>query len=360
MTNPNKLFNDALNAQTSDYHHKAEKLYQKLLKLDPELHAKATIFYNLGLVKMSLNKYKEAATLFERSNLIKYNDENTWCKCLCLLNLKQWEEGIKLFPARYGETRHSNTAVRFPNLPIPQITDANEAKGKKIIVFNEQGLGDEFLFTTQLNKLDEIVDHALVQVSAETIDQLNEMYKFKNIELADFNKLTPDFVGDFDQYIGLADVFVSLYEYNTPVVNNRFDPINERKVGVCWTTNLKSPNTEKRSIDPNILKNLDFDLVSLQYGEGYGEQLGLEDYLPKNTLETWNLLDKLDVVVTVDTLVAHLAGLKGIPTLLVINKHLDWRWKYRDQEDDRYSMFYPMVEIVDINDDLNMIINDIL
>ena len=68
----------------------------------------------------------------------------------------------------------------------------------------------------------------------------------------------------------------------------------------------------------------------------------------------------VDVVVTVDTLVAHLAGLKGIPTLLVINKHLDWRWKYREEEDKRYSMFYPMVEIVDVKDDLNKIIKELI
>jgi tetratricopeptide (TPR) repeat protein len=361
MRDPNKLFMLAFNAQNEGNHHKAEKLYRRLLKMDPEWDAKKTITYNLGLVLMSLGKYAEAIKFFKKSNGFEFNDENQWNICLCYLNLGKWNKAMNLFPHRYGETRQQGTEVKFPKLPIQQIDDMYDAENKKLLVFNEQGLGDELLFSTQLKALDELVDYAKVQVSKDTIDLLNEIYEFKNLELSCFDSISVDEVEEFDCYTGLGSVFASLYQYGEAVNDQSFykNPYTD-KVGVCWATNRKSPNTHKRSIDPSILKQIDYELVSLQYGEGYGKELGLEDYVPDNCLESWNRMDQLDVVVTVDTLIAHMAGLKGIPTILLINKHLDWRWKYRDQEDDRYSMFYPMVEIVDVNEDLNEIVKEIV
>lgn len=359
--NPNKIFNQAFEAYQAEKYAESERLYKKLLTLKPEIDVLPTIYYNLGLALMSLNKHSEAIKVFDISNRYKNSDETTWCKCLSLFNLKKWEDAIAIADSRYGKTRNSNTAVTFPNLPIQKIKDANDAKDKKILVFNEQGLGDELLFCTQLTKLDKIVSKATVQVSKETIDLLNELYQFQNITLSCFDTISIEDVHLHDCYMGLGDVFYSLYEFGTSVVEPNFISIGSKNVGVCWQTNRKSPNSDKRSIDPKIFTNLkNINLVNLQYGEGQGTFLNLPDFMPNSILETWKKLDNLDLVITVDTMLAHLAGLKGIPTLLIINKHYDWRWKYRDSEDERYSMFYPMVEIVNIKDDLQEIVDDII
>jgi len=361
MKNPNKIFSSAFNSQIEGDHLKAENLYRKLLKSNPEWEAKKTITFNLGLVSMSLNKYNEAIKYFNISNSLESTDENEWNKCLCYLNLKDWDNALKLFPSRYGNSRQPGTAVKFPKFPIHQINNAKESKNKNLLVLNEQGLGDEILFSTQLLKLDKIVNKALVQVSTDTIDLLNKIYKFKNIELVCFDSIPIEDVEKYDMYIGLGDVFISLYEIgeSLSIDNGYIHPYTD-KAGVCWSSNKKSPNASKRSIKSSVFKTIDLELVSLQYGKNCGKELGLEDYIPKNCLESWERMDGLDVVVTVDTLMAHIAGLKGIPTILLHDKHLDWRWKYRDSEDDRYSMFYPLVEIVDINDDINSIIKDII
>lgn len=361
MNDPNVLFSKAYTAQVEGRHHKSEKLYKKLLKMSPEIDVKATILYNLGLLMMSMNRYADACEYFDQSNKLSYNDENTWNKCLSLLNLGKWENGMQIFSSRYGKTRNNSTAVSFPDLPLTLIEHAHDAVGSNVLVLNEQGLGDEILFSTQLEKLSRIAREVTVQVSKETYSLFKKIYKFDNVKFEIFDTIDVEDLYEYDVYISFGNVFSSLYEYGTSVTSNSYyqNPFND-KVGVCWMTNRKSPNSDKRSIDPSNLLFLGFEKVSLQYGEGCGDELGLEDFLPEDCLETWNKLDELDAVVTVDTLVAHLAGLKGIPTLLVINEHLDWRWKYRDPNDERYSMFYPMVEIVSIKDNFNSILKEII
>lgn len=359
MKDPNKIFAKAFKAQNEHKHLKALKLYKKLLKMEPDLDAKKTINYNLGLVLMSIDKHKDAIKYFDASNRIEQSDETNWNKCLCLLNSNNWNEAKSLFSSRYGESRQNGTAVTFPNLPIPQTDNTYDLKNKKVLILNEQGLGDEVLFSTQLYKLDNMVKEAIVQVSESMIDLFNEIYSFTNIKFVTFESISVEEVNKYDIFIGLGDVFMSLYNKESVSLDTYKNTFNN-KVGVCWRTNRKSPNTEKRSINPNIFSNIKFELESLQYGKDYGKEIGLKDFLPENCLETWKKMDDLDVVVTVDTLVAHLAGLKGIPTLLIVNEYLDWRWKYRDKEDNRYSMFYPNIEIINVNDNINDILNDIL
>lgn len=355
---PNKIFKSAFESQNSDNHVKAEKLYKKLLKMNPEIDAKKTITYNLGLVYMSMYNYKDAIKYFNISDRIESSVETNWNKSISYFNLLEWDKAVNLFSNRYKSTSNNITSVSFPNFPIEQINDANLSVGKNLLVMNEQGLGDELLFTTQLIKLDKIVKSATVQVSESMIDLLNTIYKFDNIELVCFESISLEDVEKYDMFIGLGDVFMSLYNLGDSVTDFKSNDISNGKVGVCWMTNRKSPNTNKRSINPSIFKKINYDMVSLQYGNGI--DLGLDNFNPKNCLETWEKMDDLSVVVTVDTLVAHMAGLKGIPTLLVINEHLDWRWKYRDNDDNRYSMFYPNIEIISINDDINSIIEELI
>ncbi len=97
-------------------------------------------------------------------------------------------------------------------------------------------------------------------------------------------------------------------------------------------------------------------LFSLQKGQ-YTEQL---KYLPADVkVEDWTedltdwaetaaFVDCLDLVVTIDTGVSHLAGALGRPVKLLLGEHVEWRWK-PDLERGR-SRWYSSVELVRITD----------
>ena len=58
--------------------------------------------------------------------------------------------------------------------------------------------------------------------------------------------------------------------------------------------------------------------------------------------ETGELIASLDLVVTVDTLVAHLAGSLGVPTIVIAPTYYDWRYRWPGENG---SPFYPSVSV---------------
>jgi hypothetical protein len=103
------------------------------------------------------------------------------------------------------------------------------------------------------------------------------------------------------------------------------------KVGIVWA------GTTVGSIDLRLLQPLweipDISWYSLQVGDGSGELSSLDggtiaDLSPwlADFAETAAAVSRLDLVITVDTSVAHLAGALGRPTWLMLPYSPDWRW----------------------------------
>jgi hypothetical protein len=108
------------------------------------------------------------------------------------------------------------------------------------------------------------------------------------------------------------------------------------RVGVCWYGSSDYANDHDRSspIDPRpLLTSYKWDLHSLQQGVDFHSP----DY-------AWNAnyLRLLDVVVTVDTSVAHLAGTLGVPTVLLAQTQPFWVWGLKAGS----TPYYPSVRIV--------------
>ena len=135
---------------------------------------------------------------------------------------------------------------------------------------------------------------------------------------------------------------------------------NHQNIGVCWHLNesLHSP-TEQRPIateqlealfalsDYNFFalyaKNQQPDLKSLKSnsqlitmcGAGFSEA-------PDEMASLLALLDSLDIIVTIDTTIAHLAGALGKKTYLLLPYHTNWRWGLEHSD----SPWYPTIEIL--------------
>jgi hypothetical protein len=105
-----------------------------------------------------------------------------------------------------------------------------------------------------------------------------------------------------------------------------------RKVGLAWAGNPKHSNDRRRSMPADVLEVLlaapDLYFVSLQLGPRAIEA-GLPDLSARvaDYAETAALIANLDLVVTVDTSVAHLAGALGVPCWVMLPYAPDWRWR---------------------------------
>jgi protein O-GlcNAc transferase len=137
----------------------------------------------------------------------------------------------------------------------------------------------------------------------------------------------------------------------------RLDAIPGFKVGVCWQGNPKHKNDRRRSVAlanfAPVAAVLGVTLVSLQRGTGLeqrtrqGENLRIVELLGRfqdpaqDWSETAALIEAVDLVLSVDTGVVHLAGAMGAPVWVVLPFMPDWRW-LMGRED---SPWYPTVRL---------------
>ena len=121
----------------------------------------------------------------------------------------------------------------------------------------------------------------------------------------------------------------------------RMEPMRGRMhVGIVWAGNKRTVVDYKRSLNPRLLAPLlavpDIAFVSLQPGGQCDGVLDVGAALD-SFAATASLIDALDLVITVDTAVAHLAGALGKPTWLLLPAIPDWRWQLNRRDSPWYS-----------------------
>jgi Flp pilus assembly protein TadD len=123
----------------------------------------------------------------------------------------------------------------------------------------------------------------------------------------------------------------------------RVNALGGRAIGLCWAGGARYQHDRRRSIQPELLRPLadvsGVHWVSLQKGASRAPDLPLLDWTDElnDFLDVAALIETLDLVVTVDTAVAHLAGALGRPVWLLNRSGGDWRWLL-DRDD---SPWYP-------------------
>jgi len=247
------------------------------------------------------------------------------------------------------------------NLPLPEWTGETKP-GDRILVFDEQGLGDVLQYCRYLP--------LLVEQGAEvTFFVRKKLHRLLgtlpgNIRLIDLLE------GEHDYQVSMSSLprlFKTRFD-NVPnampylhAEKERVDQWSARlgegfKVGLCWHGNQDFRADRSRSIPLAAYEPLAIDgvrLISLQLGEGALqidampesfriETLGKDfDSGADAFLDAAAVIEQLDLVITCDTSVAHLAGALGKPIWLLVKEIPDWRW-FLDRSD---SPWYPTMRI---------------
>lgn len=121
---------------------------------------------------------------------------------------------------------------------------------------------------------------------------------------------------------------------------------DRHRVGVCWTSTAANLNKQLRFSAEQFAElwsPLDgVEFVNLTHGARVGASAPFGIRRFADVYETGELLTSLDLVVTVDTLVAHLAGSLGIPTIVIAPTYYDWRYRWPGECG---SPFYPSISV---------------
>jgi hypothetical protein len=122
-----------------------------------------------------------------------------------------------------------------------------------------------------------------------------------------------------------------------------------KRIGLAWAGNPNHANDRRRSIDPQLLSilgkipNVEFHRLQLPASLPAPPGLHLIDHTNESAdfQDTADLIAQMDLVISVDTAVAHLAGAMGKPTWILLPFAAEWRWL--EQRSD--SPWYPTARL---------------
>ena len=346
------LYNLGTAYQELDRYEEAISLYKAALVKSP---GNPDICNNLGRIYRNLRQIYDSKSYFELaiSSSSEHNDAN-WEYSLLLLLLGDYAIGLNKYEYRWKATTPTRLVASPPPLALTW-NGSNHHDGQEILLLSEQGLGDtiqllryvKYLETsgfsvsicapTKLHGL--IINSRLCETvySPEDIQYKTDCLWLPLMSLLRVLMVNPSNVIVSDPYITCNKLLFQEWR-------SKIDCNGVCVIGLNWQGN---PDTEKNS----ILKGRSFPLekflplsqvpnvrfVSLQKGSG-SEQLATCSFRNKfvscqeEVHDTWDFLDNAAIimncslVITSDTMVAHLAAALGRPTWLMLHANSDWRW----------------------------------
>ncbi len=216
--------------------------------------------------------------------------------------------------------------------------DGTPVDGRDILVRCYHGLGDTLQFCRYLPALRARAARVTLEVQAELLPLMTMMNAADDILTFDPAAPCPLPPGGVALEIMELSHALRLAPHSAPYLPiERSRSPGPVRAGVCWQ--VRPGWRPERSMPRTAVAMLAMDdlaLCSLQKGEALPDMAPC----PAAVLDTARVIAGLDVVVTVDTMVAHLAGAIGVPVWLLLDTAPDWRWLAGADGDDRASPWY--------------------
>jgi tetratricopeptide (TPR) repeat protein len=323
---------------------------------------------NVGIVLKTLGRYDEAGASFGRALWHKPDDPAASFELAFLhLTLGDLKRGWPLYEARF---RVPALAIPPRRCDAPRWDGTTPLAGKVLLVHAEQGLGDTIQFCRYLPLLTargaKIVFEVMPPLKAllrSLPDAIQVHGRGERLPPADYHCPLLSLPLAFDTQLSTIPrgvPYLSAEPQRVTQWSARLQGLAGLRVGIAWQGN---PSVEKlvwaqgRSFPLEMLKPLadlsSISLVSLQKGAGVEQlrdctfrdrilDLGSDfDHGPDAFLDTAAVMADLDLVISSDTSVAHLAGALGRPVWVALNATPDWRWML-DRSD---SPWYPTMRL---------------
>jgi len=314
---------------------------------------RSNAYRGLNLLPNSIQDLKTAMSLRPQEPNYSYN------LSFDLLLSGQLEEGWRQYETRFQtEDFIKNKAA----MDSPRWTGEESLQGKTLFICPEQGLGDQIQFSRYALNAIEKGAHVVMAASPVLLPFLKSLHP--KIQWVSSEK-TVDELPDHDFHCPLMSLplafktnlnsIPTLTSWLTPSQKSvdcwqsRIDSSRQRlSVGISWSGNKKHINNHNRSmalqmLSPLLEIDVDWHIVQTDIEPTDEAQLGEWPNLFnwKSQLrdfdDTAGLINQLDLVITVDTSVAHLAASMGKPTWIMLPFAPDFRWLLNQTDSPWYS-----------------------
>jgi tetratricopeptide (TPR) repeat protein len=319
-----------------------------LSSLDQALAVKpdyAEALNNRGIALTQLKQHAAALESFERALAAKPDFAAARLnRAHALLLTGQFERGWAEYEWRWQNEPLSSHKRNFAQ---PSWNGTDDIRGKTILVHAEQGFGDTLQFCRYVPLLAERGAHAILEVQPELGRLLSGLEDASVIAhgepLPQFDIHCPllSLPRAFGTTLAAIPPLRALPAVPPDLLRkwrSRLRPPGGPRIGLAWSGRPTHPNDHNRSIPLSAmlaLLALPIEAVSLQKEVRGADRAILDanatvvaDFGSELTdfLETAALISTIDIVISVDTAVAHLACTLGRPTLILLPHVHDWRW----------------------------------
>lgn len=328
----------------------AERCFKRVLKLEPE---DTTALSNLGLIHLNRCETKLSIEYSLRALKIDSSFRNARHNLgLAYLMDGEWKSGWENYEASCGYNADRNERI------YGQEGRWDGSKGKVVIAYGEQGLGDEISFSSCVPDLVKDCSETVIECDARLEGLFRRSFPGAHVHGTRFKEMI-DWknqhqiegriaFGSLPKHYRIKDEDFTGEPYLVADPQRRvqwralLDSLGDKpKIGISWQGGINKTGKLRRSVSLEALLPVlrqDAIFVSVQYKNAAVEIKSLEEmygikvhHWPRAVEaqdydETAALVAELDMVISVTTAVIHLAGGLGVKCLVLTPRHPMWRY----------------------------------
>ena len=325
-------------------------------------------YLNLGHIYLRTKNFEKSIKNY--NELLKFDPNHNNAKFNLAWNyfaLMKLDRAFKYYEFRNGKINPNTKTLEIIQKFQPKEWSGENLNNKKICIISEQGIGDNIQFFRYLYNIKEKYNAEIIFYTEQKLQHLFSNSPFKIIcNLNEINNI------DYYQHLlSLPGIFFKQkkeIQKNIPYI--KIDLKNDAKwkkklskfkkpvIALNWQGDKNFLFDDTRSIKLSYFKRLiqikKYNFISVQKNFG-SEQIKLNKFSDKiedlaqeidqnnKTFEdTISILNNVDMLITSDTAIAHLAGTMQINTYLLLNYNPEWRWHIET----KIKCFYPTINIV--------------
>ena len=294
-----------------------------------------------------LKRLEEALSSYDKAISLQPDyAEAYWNSAICYLLAGNFTDGWPRYEWRWQSESMSKTAgVR--NFSQPLWLGAESIKDQTILLYAEQGLGDTIQFSRYVKLVVKLGAKVILEVQPSLVKLLSDLEGISQIivkgdKLPHFDCQCP--------LLSLPLAFKTEIKTIPSASQNIYSDIEKvakwqailgektkPRVGIVWSGSATHKNNHQRSLTLSKLITYlpsDYEYVSLQKEISDVDKEVLTKHIEikhfggdlKNFADTAALCELTDIVISIDTSVAHLAGTLGKTTWILLPYSPDWRW----------------------------------